>query len=701
MNPWSEYPFVRILVAWLAGAACCLFAGLHFPDYVFFILMASACLVQIVSKSKTFRLYQYSAVLGAFFQMVIFVFGNIYMHHRIDLNDPQQFTHRTATADFLEVQVAAPPVEKKHSYKVNVQVLACVDSGLFTSCFGKSIIYLQKTTEAAKLQYGDVLMVKNVFHPVAAPANPDAFDYRRYLSFKEVYATAFLREDAWKTVPEKMANPFLALTFQLSASAVNTIQKFIPDSSAAGVVQALLVGYRDNMDPQTMQSYKTAGVVHVLAVSGLHVGILFALLHQLLFFLNRKKHGKVVQAVLILGTIWTFALVTGMSGSVIRAATMFSFITVGKNIRRPVSLYNILGASAMVILLFEPFLMLDAGFQLSYLAVFGIGSLSNYINQWLPRENKIVDYVWKLTAMSLAAQIATLPVTIYYFHQFPVYFLLANLLVIPVAGIVLHLGFALLLLHAMPFLGVFLGHMVGALAQLMNQFILNFTLLPFSTVKVAAISLQQMLLLSMVMILLIRYFLSKRKFFLLGSLACLAIFMGADCYHYCRAFRQNSVTVFAFNTSGCIEFRTANTAQLYRYEGNLNTADSSYFLQHCRLNRIHPYVQPPENAITQRELRLTQVNDCALFQFYSYRLAVVKKEFSNAPVHHKIDLDALLISGNPPIGLKDLLFDFDPKTIIFDGTNKRYQVKKWKAEAAQLKIKTHDLHDDGAFVLAL
>ncbi|MGB3073892.1 MAG: ComEC/Rec2 family competence protein, partial [Chitinophagales bacterium] len=446
------------------------------------------------------------------------------------------------------------------------------------------------------------------------------------------------------------------------------------------------------------QSYTAAGVVHVLAVSGLHVAIVFALLHQLLFFLNRKKHGKLIQAIIILAAIWIFTMVTGLSGSVVRASTMFSFITIGKNMKRPVNLFNILACSAMVILLIDPLLVMDVGFQLSYLAVLGIGTLNNYIDRWLPRENKMVDYLWKMVAMSLAAQIATLPLTTYYFHQFPAYFLFANIVVIPIAGILLYLGITLIALQFISPLASLLGKAINLITYLMNEFIEHIQKLPAASIHLPEISLLQLLLFGAVIILISRFFITGAKKLFFAGMICTLLFITFHCVNVCQLLQQKTFTVYDFRKAGVLEFRSGNSAELYKCAGIISTQDSAYLEQHWRLSNIVPIVNADQKKDFKKKLHPQFSNCCSFVQFYNYRLAIVNSPFQVQPKTKKIKVNALLISGNPSLHLKDVLPYFETAHIIFDTSNSPYHVNKWKEEASQLGFAIHDVATEGAFV---
>ena len=698
MNRWNEFPFVRILLPFLTGSLCCVFTPLHLPYGWLAALLLPALFLHIHSKNKTVRLYKYAGWIGFFWQLLIFLSGNVLTHQRIDLHNPDHFINHLQQADYFLVSVTEPPVEKERSYKVMINVTYRNSNGNLLPAMGKSIVYLEKNEAAGQLRYGDVLMMKNTLHAVEGPANPDQFDYRRYLWYREIYATAYLKKTEWMKLPEHDTHSLFAFTFTLRDLSVQAIRQYVTSKRESAVVEALVIGYRDNMSAETMQSYTASGVVHVLAVSGLHVAIVFALLHQLLFFLNRKKHGKLLQSVIILSAIWMFTLVTGLSGSVLRASAMFSFITIGKNLKRPVNLFNILACSAMAILMIDPLLIMDVGFQLSYLAVAGIGTLNQYIDHWLPRENKIVDFLWKMVAMSLAAQIATFPLTTFYFHQFPLYFLAANIVVIPAAGIILHLGIAIIVLQWIPVMAVLTGDVIRWITYLMNEFILHIQSLPAATIHLPYTDFFQMLLTGIFIVSATNFFISHLKKWLFAAALCVSCLLTIHCLRVCSVFQQNTFTVYAFKKSGALEFRSENEAAMFRYAGSISNADSVYLQQHWRLNNIVPVFSGKTSGVLEGKVNAQLSHYGSFFQFGDYKIALISNPLPKRSAARKLKVDALLISGNPSLSIKDLTNYFESSAIIFDGSNSSYHISKWQEEANRLGLATHDVTKDGAFI---
>jgi competence protein ComEC len=696
MNHWNEYPFVRLLFAFLAGIILDLTFDVVCSSWLLPLFLFAIVLIHFIAKKNPATKYRLAALTGLCFQLLFFLFGNILTGEKTSIKNPSHFTRLLPNAQWIVVKITEPPLEKEKSFKLLADVMTTGSgSSAFKTC-GTTLLYLQKDTLAPKLKYGDVLLIKNNVKEVPGPKNPDEFDYKQYLWYKQIYTSAYLKSSDWIVLPVQVKNPLFQFTFWLRESSLNAIKKYIPREREAAVAEALIIGYRDDMSFETQQSYTAAGVVHVLAVSGLHVGILFAFLHQLLFFLNRKKYGRILQAIVILTIIWLFAMLSGLSGSVVRAATMFSFVTIGKNLKRPVNLYNLLAASALLILLFNPLLAMDAGLQLSYFAVIGIGLWYKPIDQWIFSENKIVNFCWTTFSMSIAAQLATLPVTIFYFNQFPTYFLFANLAVIPAAAIILYLGIALIVLQVFAPIAFIAGQLTSEITWLMNEFILRIQQQPASVLLLPKINLAEAVLLSGLIVFAAAYFMNRKTKWLFGSTACALLIVVAVVYSSWNAHQQKTFTVYSFRGEASLEFREGSQVILFTGD-SISGQNRRYLDRHWQLTFAGPpliYLLTNESAEYLNHSLLQAGN---FFQFENFRIAIVKEQLPPTVSPQKMALDAIILSSNPDVNLVDVISHFQTTVIVFDGTNSQSKIKSWEKEAGELKLKTFNVATAGAF----
>ena len=324
---------------------------------------------------------------------------------------------------------------------------------------------------------GQVIWVPANPEPVAPPSFPDEFNYKRFLAAKGIHFRQFLGKKLL-VLPVKPSNELNFAMEHLRHYFAGVIDQYIQRPESKQIALALLLGQKESLGKEVKKAYSATGTQHILAVSGLHVGIIYSILLLPLTFFKQK--GQLLQKsylVLVLGLIWIYALMTGFSPSVVRAVVMFSLVTLGQMRKRKPSIWNILAFSALLLLVLDPAIQTDLGFQLSYLAVAGIVGLQPILlRMWAP-SNRVLDYFWQMATVTLAAQLITSPLTLHYFHTFPTYFLVANLLIVPLSYIILCAGVPFLLLAWIPMVGSTLGAIVDFLLFVQNE--ITYTLQEF------------------------------------------------------------------------------------------------------------------------------------------------------------------------------------------------------------------------------
>lgn len=324
---------------------------------------------------------------------------------------------------------------------------------------------------------GQVIWVPANPEPVDPPSFPDEFNYKRFLAAKGIHFRQFLGKKL-QVLPVKPSNELNFAMEHLRHYFAGVIDQYVQRPESKQIALALLLGQKESLGKEVKQAYSATGTQHILAVSGLHVGIIYSILLLPLTFFKQK--GQLLQKsylVLVLGLIWIYALMTGFSPSVVRAVVMFSLVTLGQMRKRKPSIWNILAFSALLLLVLDPAIQTDLGFQLSYLAVAGIVGLQPILlRMWAP-SNRVLDYFWQMATVTLAAQLITSPLTLHYFHTFPTYFLVANLLIVPLSYIILCAGVPFLLLAWIPMVGSTLGAIVDFLLFVQNE--ITYTLQEF------------------------------------------------------------------------------------------------------------------------------------------------------------------------------------------------------------------------------
>ena len=469
----QKIPFLRLTFALASGII--LAATMAFPPTVAYIVCLFCLLALFILQ------HFYSFRISDFFGAVVllfFVFLGVSVYSLYN-NKPVFFTDAVFSAVVLE-----SPVEKTNSYQSVLKIESVIRNDSVFRTEEKILAYFSKSNEAAGLQPGEILLLKQTPQAIKNNGNPFEFNYKNYLARDRIYRQVYLPEEKWQrtSIRSSFSLRLLAWKTRMKLLEIYRSQDF--RKNELDILSALTLGYKREIDPETKRVFSSAGAMHVLAVSGLHVGIIFLILRFILGFLKRSKTGRILFVAVSITILWAFAFLTGLSPSVSRAATMFTFVVLGNNLNRQTSIYNTLAGSALFLLLVNPNNLFDVGFQLSYSAVFGIVFLQPKLDKLASPPNKLLLFFWRLLTVSIAAQIATLPITLFYFGQFPAYFWVSNLFVIPAAFVLIPLGFMLLFFHSIPLLSTIIFSITSFIIRvfyLLLQFIEN---LPGSVWKV-------------------------------------------------------------------------------------------------------------------------------------------------------------------------------------------------------------------------
>src|SRR5690554_2745635 len=293
---------------------------------------------------------------------------------------------------------------------------------------GVVLININKNLYPKEPEIGSNFEVFSKIIPNSLPKNPSQFDYGKYLEKQKVYAQIYTDStNVQKLHIQKTSNYY---TYKVRSRILNNLRKSGFSEEELTVLHALILGQQQDISPEILQAYQYAGAVHILSVSGLHVAYIYLFLNFILNFFPNHKKGKIFKLIILILSLWGFALLAGMAPAIVRAVTMFSFLTIGKFLRRNTNIIYTLLASILFILLWKPSFLFDVGFQLSYLALFFIVWTKPMMDKFYNPSNKIKKYVWDVVTVSLAAQIGVLPLSLYYFNQFPTLFIITNLFVL-------------------------------------------------------------------------------------------------------------------------------------------------------------------------------------------------------------------------------------------------------------------------------
>lgn len=545
---------------------------------------------------------------------------------------------------------------------------------------GKTFLNIEKDSLKSSLKVDAVFITKTNFKNLINPLNPNQFNYKNYLEKKYIYHQIFIRNEALLNVSSNTHTLF---------GVANDIRDFInkelksynfkPDELA--IINALLLGQRQDISEEVYISYTNAGAIHILAVSGLHVGIILLILLFVFKPLDQLKYGKLIKTILLVTILWGFALIAGLSASVTRAVTMFSIVTIALNLKRPTNIYNTLAISLFIILLVKPLFLFDVGFQLSYLAVFAIVTIDPYLyNIWRPK-NYMIDKFWHTFTVTVSAQFGIIPVSLFYFHQFPGLFFISNLFIIPFLGLILGFGLLIILLAALNILPNFITSCFGYIISLMNNFVywvakqesFLFKDIPFNFIYIMV---TYLLIISLVRLFIKRNF-SRLKLFLIAII----IFQLAFIY---TKYKKPSNEFIVFHKS-------RNTVLGNVYNNQIMIANDLDSISRFNNRIIKDYIVGNQiKKINETKIQPIYIlNNKKLLVVDSLGIYNIKSFKPNY----------VLLRQSPKINLNRLIDSIKPKQIIADGSNYKSYVEQWELICEKRKLPFYQTSKKGAYIL--
>jgi len=476
MNFLQRTPFFRLLLPLTLGIVFYQYVelqhwGLYALFFVSLILLFLSLVIRIPKRQFQFRWLFGCGIFMFLFVLICFLSGE---------REKENTFQRLNIKGVYRVELSAAPIEKAKSYLCKVDVIQYFYATNWVPTRGKAILYLQKDSAASKLLFGDRLMLQAKFSPPERALNPDGFDYAAYLKRQGVGAVCYIPSGSWRMTDRDMVFSIQRQADICRNYLLNIYRKFHIEGDEFAVLAALTLGYTDALQPDLRTSYSATGAMHILSVSGMHVGVVYVVMAFLLSFLNKNQRQKVIKTIFISLFLWGYAFLSGLSPAVVRATLMFSFVAIATCFERKSQIYNTIFMSAFFMLLYNPNFLFDVGFQLSYSAVLSIIFFQPIIGKLYIANNKYSKVVWDLFSVSLAAQLGTMPFTLYYFQQFPNYFLLTNFVAIPLSTIVIYLAMALLMTSFVPYLSVVVAFLLKWSLWLLNFLIVWVQNLPYS-----------------------------------------------------------------------------------------------------------------------------------------------------------------------------------------------------------------------------
>lgn len=690
---WRKNPFIRLLFPFITGIVLQWYIQFSLP-VILAALISFSISFYLFFLLPLFLRFRLQAVQGISLHLMIAAFGSLITWQKDIRREADWYGHFYKEDDVLLVRIDEPLIEKTRSYKAEGYVEGLVQNNRIIPCEGKLLLYFSKDNLPNRLEYGDRILIHRQLQTIKNSGNPGAFNYQRYAAFQQLFHNVFLKAGDWiKIGAMNQARGFPQFIFNTREYVLSVLRdKLRGTKDELGIAEALLIGYTNDLDKDLVQAYSNTGVVHIIAISGMHLGLIYILLLWLFARIPMIKRSKWVQAVLVLVCLWIFSLLTGGSASVIRSAVMFTFITVGRTIfARQSSLFASLSASAFVMLCFNPYYLWDVGFQLSYLAVVGIVVFQRPVYNIIYIKNKWLDKVWQLAAVSLAAQILTFPVCIYYFHQFPNLFLATNIIAVPLSALILYAEIGLILLAWIPMIGDMTGKFVAWLVWLMNKIILWADQLPFAVWDNIPSTVPSTWLLYGIVISFSTWLMTKSKTRFKTGLIFLLFFSAVITHDKWRSATQQKFIVYNVSRYQGIDFIDGN---------NYYFAGDSILLQDGLLQNFH--LKPGRismHLFNRKDSLPSLFRKGSFYQFYDRRIVVIDQTFHIGETGQAPAADLVVLSKNPAVDITKLQKLFNARQYILDASNLSWKTAKWEHECRQMSIPVHNVASQGAFII--
>lgn len=704
MIRWAPYAFLRFVFFLLIGILCYIHAHQFINSiyvYALFGALTGLYLMLFIWHRRT-RLYSLRSALGLTGFLITVCFGFLLTYQHTASNSSFHLSHQSEIKAYTAV-VSGWVQERGRYYKAELEVGSIYDGTKWQKANGRLLAYIEKEGLEERARYGDQFIVYGKPVAVKGPSNPEEFDYRQFLSYQQIFHQHYIQAKQIQLIGHQAPGVVMDQAIKLRSYSLAALNKYLGNSQEYAIAAALVLGVKDSLDNELKNAYSAAGAMHVLAVSGLHVGIIYMFLSFVLGSIQKHRQGKFLFALLILLILWLYAFVTGLSASVLRAVTMFSLITVAQTWRRSTNIYNTLAVSAFALLCFDPYLVMSVGFQLSYAAMLGIVYLYQPINSWMTFNNLLLRRVWQLTAVSIAAQVATLPISLYYFHKIPTFFWLSNLFVMPAAYIVLIGGLLIIASSFIAPLAALLGAGVLWCLKLMNGAIFWIEKLPYAQLSGLVLHpVQLFLLYSLLITILLFAHYRKFRYLQYAALNCLLI-SGISMWRLFEQEQQKSVLIY--NIPG-------HSATGFHQGRHIYFLSDSLLLQNKPKLDFHVQNDWWQKGVTKTDLLDADTNDLLAINikksagftaavWHHTTFLFIDQPMVDLPADFKVEADYIVVQRNA-VTKPELLFNhFSCKLLIIDSSNKAYLAEKISRAALQRGYPCQNVQVQGAFVLKL
>jgi competence protein ComEC len=673
-----QFPLARMTIGFLTG----ILVAYYFkptPSFVFELLFIASC-VFVIAYFFSKRNAANAIYFGLATYFLAFGIGASTQIIHTDSFQKSNYIHEKSIFDKPQL-ISVAIKEKLRSSAYNDRYIVLVNQIDGKKKSGRILLNVRKDSLNHSFEIGTHLQIKGSLYQNSPAKNPNQFDYGKYLENKQIYAQMYADASDIK-MGSIMEKDVWYYTAKLRTKIIRNLEKTHFNKAELHVAIALILGQQQDISPEIIRDYQFAGAVHILSVSGLHIGFILLFVTFILKPFPNTRRGSFIKLIIILLSLSSFGFIAGLAPSVLRSVTMFSFVAIGMYLRRSTNIFHTLLVSMLLILLFQPSFLFDVGFQLSYVALFFILWLQPLLSQlWLPK-TIISKYFWDILTVSFAAQIGAFPLSIYYFHQFPGLFFVTNLVIIPFLSLIMGLGVLVMVLAAFDTIPLFLVQFLEWSIFILNKIINSIASLEQFIIQDIPFNWQ--LLLSVYVLLIATIIWFKKPSFNRMVLAMLTLIVFQITYFQTHGTVQNQTELVIFNTkkSSLIAERNGENITVYANDSLLksvskNKTFASYSMGNFSSLKAKKKLQ---NLIYFNGKKILIVDSVAVY-----------------PKNSRPDI--VVLTQSPKINFERFLQTTKPKMVVADGSNFRTIQKLWKATCLKQKIPFHATGEKGFYRL--
>jgi competence protein ComEC len=685
MIRWIPYTFVRTVLFFIGGVAMGMYAPDLLPQPWDTVVVCGGVVLYIILVLFKGKILFNPGWLGL---PLVFVMGYVHLLQNTESRHAGHFMKISRSIDAYRAVVTGFAEEKAHSWKVQARV-AQVHTTRWETVEGRVLLYFSKEAYKEPFGYGDVLLISG--HPQIpdGPANPGEFDYRAHLALQNVYHEHFVRKAEAVKMGYDPPSRLMAVAYHARNWSQATLNRYVAGPREQAIAAALVLGVTDGLDNELLDAYAATGSMHILAVSGLHISILYFILLSILSPLKKLAGGKWVVPVVGLLVMWMYTFITGLPPSVLRAVTMFSFLALARIWARNSNVFNTLAVSAFCLLLYDPFLIRSVGFQLSYLAVLGIVYLyPRVLVLWEPT-SRVMTEIWKITTVSLAAQCATFALGLLYFHQFPNVFLLSNLLVVPLSSFVLIGGISVLGVSFIPALASVLGTCVEMLIRFLNYIVFSLESIPFGLTQNVYINVWQCALL-MVFLIASLALVHYRKFgYMVAAVCVILCYTALQWWHFSRDVNVSTIAVYSIPGHGAVDL--IDRGQTFFITDSALLNDSRAIRYHITPNRLIRGVGTVRSEIPASK----PLKGCRLMTWHGRTILHITDRNFEVP---RLNVDLVIIGNNAVPDVASIMSRITFRKAVLDSSNSFTFATRFLRSAKSRQIDVYSVLHKGAFI---